>query len=75
MKTKRLKYAMIGGAKGSFIGPIHRMAIRLDDLADLAAVNEVYADRFPKPARTRSVVGVSALPLGALIEMDCIACR
>lgn len=37
MKTKRLKYAMIGGARGAFIGPIHRMAIRLDDLADLAA--------------------------------------
>ena len=37
MKTKRLKYAMIGGARGAFIGPIHRMAIRMDDLADLAA--------------------------------------
>ena len=37
MKIKRLKYAMIGGARGSFIGPIHRMAIRMDDLADLAA--------------------------------------
>ena len=37
MKSKRLKYAMVGGAKGSFIGPIHRMAIRMDDLADLVA--------------------------------------
>ena len=37
MKAKRLKYAMVGGAKGSFIGPIHRMAIRMDDLADLVA--------------------------------------
>ena len=37
MKTKRLKYAMVGGAKGSFIGPIHRMAVRMDDLADLVA--------------------------------------
>ena len=34
-KEKRLKYAMVGGGKGSFIGPIHRMAIRMDDLADL----------------------------------------
>jgi len=31
----RLRYAMVGGGKGSFIGPIHRMAIRMDDLADL----------------------------------------
>lgn len=37
MRTRRLKYAMIGGAKGSFIGPVHRMAVRLDDLADLEA--------------------------------------
>ena len=37
MKTKRLKYAMVGGAAGSFIGPIHRMAVRMDDLADLVA--------------------------------------
>lgn len=37
MKIKRLKYAMVGGAKGSFIGPIHRMAIRMDNLADLVA--------------------------------------
>ena len=37
MKAKRLKYAMIGGAAGSFIGPIHRMAVRMDDLADLVA--------------------------------------
>ncbi len=26
---------MVGGGKGSFIGPIHRMAIRMDDLAEL----------------------------------------
>lgn len=34
---KRLAYAMAGGANGSFIGPIHRMAVRMDDLADLVA--------------------------------------
>lgn len=31
----RLRYAMVGGGPGSFIGPIHRSAVRLDDLADL----------------------------------------
>ena len=36
-KGHRLKYAMVGGANGSFIGPIHRMAVRLDDMADLVA--------------------------------------
>lgn len=33
----KLRYAMVGGSAGSFIGPIHRMAIRMDDLADLVA--------------------------------------
>ena len=37
MKAKRISYAMVGGATGSFIGPIHRMALRMDDLADLVA--------------------------------------
>jgi 2-iminobutanoate/2-iminopropanoate deaminase len=41
----------------------------------LPAVDEVYARRFPTPAPARSVVEVAALPLGALVEMDCIACR
>ena len=36
---KKLTYAMVGGAEGSFIGPIHRMAIRMDDLAELVAGN------------------------------------
>lgn len=35
--NKKLKYAMVGGAKGSFIGPIHRIALRMDNLASLAA--------------------------------------
>ena len=30
---RRLKYAMVGGGRGSFIGPVHRAAIRMDDLA------------------------------------------
>ena len=33
----RLRYAMVGGGEGAFIGGIHREAIRLDDLADLVA--------------------------------------
>ena len=37
MTKKRLAYGMVGGAKTSFIGPIHRMAIRMDNLADLVA--------------------------------------
>jgi len=35
MNGPKLKYAMVGGGPKSFIGPIHRMAVRLDDLAEL----------------------------------------
>lgn len=35
--SSRLRYAMVGGGNGSFIGPVHRAAIRLDDLAELVA--------------------------------------
>ena len=37
MTKKQFRYAMVGGAAGSFIGPIHRSAIRLDNLATLVA--------------------------------------
>jgi len=51
MINRRLKYAMIGGAKGSFIGPIHRMAVRMDDLADLVAGN------FSRDAKKNAATG------------------
>ena len=35
MGVGKLKFAMIGGGEKSFIGPIHRMAVRMDDLAEL----------------------------------------
>ncbi len=44
---------MVGGAEGSFIGPIHRMAIRLDDLADLVAGN------FSRNARRNAASGAA----------------
>ncbi len=49
--------------------------VYLTDIRDLQAFNEVYARYFTPPAPARSVVAVSALPMGALVEMDCVACR
>jgi predicted dehydrogenase len=34
---RRLKYGMVGGGPGSFIGEVHRKAIGLDGLAEIAA--------------------------------------
>lgn len=54
---------------------IAQTTLYLVDLNDLEVVNEVYEERFVAPAPARSVVAVSELPLGARVEMDCVACR
>jgi 2-iminobutanoate/2-iminopropanoate deaminase len=47
-----------------------RMTIYLTDLASFAEVNEVYAEFFSEPYPARTTVGVSALPKGAMVEID-----
>ncbi|MFB9739760.1 RidA family protein [Pseudonocardia sulfidoxydans] len=44
----------------------------LTDIADIAAVDEVYATFFPGGVPARRTVGVSALPGGALIQVDAV---
>lgn len=51
-----------------------RVEIFLTDMGDFAAVNEEYAKRFVSPPLpARQAVQVAALPLGAPIEISCIA--
>ncbi len=57
------------------LSDVAQTTVYLASLDDMDAMNEVYARRFTTPAPARAVVGVSELPLGALIEMDCVACR
>ena len=52
-----------------------KTTIYLADLADFAAVNEVYAAYFSQPFPARATVGVAALPRGARVEIDAIAVR
>jgi len=37
LMARRLRYAMVGGGTGSFIGPVHRIAARIDDRWELVA--------------------------------------
>lgn len=60
---------------GCTLADVAQTTVYLASLEDMDAMNEVYARRFTTPAPARAVVGVSELPLGALIEMDCVACR
>lgn len=47
----------------------------LADLADFAAFNAVYGKYFPEAAPARSCFEVAALPMGAKIEVECIAVK
>ncbi|OUP39541.1 Rid family detoxifying hydrolase [Olsenella sp. An188] len=60
---------------GCTLADVAQTTVYLASLDDMEAMNEVYARRFTTPAPARAVVGVSELPLGALVEMDCVACR
>ena len=56
------------------IADVVRTNVYLADMADYAAMNAAYVELFPhRPART--CVAVAALPLGARVEIDCIAVR
>jgi 2-iminobutanoate/2-iminopropanoate deaminase len=59
-------------AAGKDLGDVIRVGIYLTDMADFAAMNEVYAQYFSKPYPARTAIGVAALPLGATIEMDLV---
>jgi 2-iminobutanoate/2-iminopropanoate deaminase len=50
-----------------------RCGIFLVDMADFAAVNEVYGRYFAAPAPARSTVAVAGLPKGVRVEIDAIA--
>ncbi len=52
-----------------------KTTVFLTDLADFAAVNAVYATRFPEHPPARSCVQVAALPAGAKLEIELVAAR
>ncbi len=58
-------------AGGSF-DDVVRMGLYLTDLGQFAAVNAVMAEYFTQPYPARSTIEVSALPVGALFEVDAI---
>ena len=52
-----------------------KTTVFLADMADFAAMNEVYASYFTAPFPARSAVAVKTLPKGALVEIECVAAR
>jgi 2-iminobutanoate/2-iminopropanoate deaminase len=60
-------------AAGSSLGQVVKTTIFLADLGDFAAVNEIYGSFFKSEPPARSTVQVTALPLGARIEVEVVA--
>jgi 2-iminobutanoate/2-iminopropanoate deaminase len=65
--------ASILGEMGLTLRDVVKTTVFLRDMADFDGMNEVYAQRFSdhKPART--TVAIRALPVDALIEIECVA--
>lgn len=54
---------------------ILKCGLFIRDMKEFARINEVYQEFFSEEAPARFVVEVSALPKGALIEIDAIAVK
>jgi 2-iminobutanoate/2-iminopropanoate deaminase len=65
--------AAILDAAGTATERVIKTTIFLADMADFAAVNQVYARHFSTPYPARSTVAVRDLPKGALVEIEAIA--
>lgn len=60
-------------AAGSSIDRVVKATVFLKNMADFAAMNDVYAEYFGGSKPARSTVAVAELPKGALVEIDLVA--
>ncbi len=60
-------------AAGTSLAKVVKTTVFLTDMANFKAMNEVYAEFFPEHPPARSTIAVAGLPLGASVEIECIA--
>ena len=60
-------------AAGSSLGQVVKTTVYLADMADFAAMNEVYARHFGNHKPARSTVQAAGLPKNARVEIDAVA--
>jgi len=60
-------------AAGMGFADVVKTTVFLADMADFAAMNEVYATRFPARPPARSTVQAAGLPRGARVEIEVVA--
>jgi 2-iminobutanoate/2-iminopropanoate deaminase len=61
-------------AAGSCLDNVVKMTVFLTDMNDFQAMNAIYQEFFKQNPPARSAVAVKALPRGAQVEMEAIAC-
>ncbi len=59
-------------SQGLSMANVVKTTVFLKDMNDFAAMNKVYASRFPEPAPARSTIQVAKLPKDALVEIEAI---
>lgn len=57
-------------SEGSSMREVVKTTVFLTHMADYGALNQVYAEAFGEHRPARSVVGATALPLGAVVEIE-----
>lgn len=62
-------------AAGMTFANVVKTTVFLTDLDDFAAMNAIYATKFPQNSPARSCVQVAKLPAGAKMEMELIASK
>ncbi|MEG1932293.1 MAG: Rid family hydrolase, partial [Pygmaiobacter sp.] len=67
--------AAVLAGEGLTLDNVVKTTVFMQDLGDFVPMNEVYAEFFSAPYPARSAVQVAKLPLGAPIEIECIAVR
>lgn len=65
----RERLALAGGRMEDIV----KCTVFLDDIANYDAMIAIYAGYFPKDPPARTALAVKALPVGAKVEIECIA--
>ena len=64
--------SVVAAAAGAQLSDAVRMGIYVTDMGTFKDVNEAYGSYFETDAPARSTIAVSALPLGAQVEIDAV---
>lgn len=60
-------------AAGSGMHKVVKTTVFITDMSKFAAMNAVYTEYFSAPYPARSTLPMASLPLGGLVEIECVA--